>query len=479
MELDREICFRASASRDARFDGRFFIGVRTTGVYCRPICPAPSPKPENVTFHATAAAAEAAGLRPCRRCRPETAPGTPEWLGGPAVVARALRLIDEGYLDRRDAASLAGELCVSERQLRRLFEAHLGAPPGAVARTRRLRLARQLIDQTDLSMADVSAAAGFTSLRRFNEAVRSAYGRPPRELRRARRGRASAGIELRLPYRPPYAWAELIGFLAERAIPSVEAVDGGVLRRALRIDGEAVVVEVEHGDAALHLRADPAPVTALAGLAERCRAVFDVAADPVGIAESLGGDPTLGPLVRDRPGLRVPGAWDGFELAVRAVLGQQVSVRGATTLAGRLARRFGDPLPVPRGSITHLFPRPEALAAAPVEAIGMPAARAETIRVLARAVAVGELELAPSAPFETTRRRLGAIPGIGDWTVEYVAMRALRDPDAFPAGDLGLRRALGVSPREVSAWGERWRPWRAYAALHLWNAGDHLLREAA
>ena len=479
MDLDQDVCRRAAESRDARFDGRFFIGVRTTGVYCRPICPAPSPKPENVTFYPTAAAAEAAGLRPCRRCRPETAPGTPEWLGGSAVVGRALRLIDSGYLDRRDVAALAGEVCVGERQLRRLFEAHLGAPPGGIARVRRVRVARQLIDQTDLAMTDVAAAAGFSSLRRFNEAVRSAYGRSPTELRRVRRGSRQPGVELRLPYRPPLAWDELLAFLAERAIPGVEEVDGGVFRRALRTDGEPVLVEVEAEPAAVVLRMDPPPVARLAAIAERCRAVLDLGADPARIAQTLAADSTLAPLVAARPGIRVPGAWDGFELVVRAVLGQQVSVRGATTLAGRLAVRFGEPLPAPRGSITHLFPEPDSLAGAAIKAIGIPSARAETIRLLARAVAAGQLRLEPSSPFEETRARLRAIPGIGDWTVEYVAMRALRDPDAFPAGDLGLRRALGIGPKDILARGDAWRPWRAYAALHVWNATSAELEEAA
>ncbi len=471
VELDRDICLRASASRDARFDGRFFIGVRTTGIYCRPICPAPAPKPENVTFYPTAAAAASAGLRPCKRCRPETAPGTPEWLGGSASVTRALRLIDDGYLDRNPAPALARELCVGERHLRRLFETHLGAPPGAIARMRRIQLARQLIDQTDLSMTDVARASGFASSRRFNDAVRTTYGRPPRELRRMRRSSCTSQLELRLPYRPPFAWGELLGFLADRAVPGVEEVTPSCYRRVARFDEEVVVIEVEHRAPVLLLRIERPSVLELGPIVERCRGAFDLGADPAELVAALGDDTVIGQLVGARPGLRVPGAWDGFELAVRAVLGQQVTVRGARTLAGRLIARFGEPLPALSGALTHAFPDPSALGDAPIEEIGLPRARAETIRLLARATMAGDLDLSSSAPFDTTRERLGEIAGIGDWTVEYIAMRALRDPDAFPAGDLGLRRALDVDASDVERLGRLWRPWRAYAAIHLWSAG--------
>jgi AraC family transcriptional regulator, regulatory protein of adaptative response / DNA-3-methyladenine glycosylase II len=474
MDLDFDVCWRASESRDARFDGRFYIGVHSTGVYCRPICPAPSPKRENVRFYRTAAASEAAGLRPCRRCRPELAPGTPEWLGGSAVVARGLRLIDEGFLDRYSVPALARELFAGERQLRRLFEEHLGAPPSALARTRRVRLARTLLDDTALSITDVARAAGFASLRRFNDAVRETYGRSPSELRRNGRVVAGEALELRLSYRPPFAWDELLRFLGMRAVPGLEQVDGTIYRRAVGAGESAAIVELEHTPPVVFLRLRGAGIEALGSTVERARQFADLDADPEQIGAVLARDHALRDLVACRPGLRVPGAWDGFELAVRAVLGQQVSVRGAATLAGRLVARFGERLLEPAAAVTHVFPSPDALVEADVQAVGIPEARAETIRRLARAVAAGSLVLGPSAPFDETRTRLLAVPGIGPWTVEYVAMRALRDPDAFPDGDLGLRRAGATWERA-----ERWRPWRAYAALHLWTAETERLEAAA
>lgn len=473
VELDFETCWRASQSRDARFDGRFFIGVRSTGIYCRPVCPAPSPKRENVVFYPTAAAAADAGLRPCKRCRPELAPGTPEWVGGSALVMRALRLIDDGYLDRAGVPELARELCIGERQLRRLFAAHLGAPPGSLARTRRVQLARALVDQTALPMTEVAAASGFASLRQFNAAMRAAYGTPPRQLRRARTAPADR-LVLRLPYRPPLAWDELLAYLALRAIPGVERVDGRTYRRTVRVDGAPVVVELEHAAPAVTLTLAAPSAESLGSIVENARRAFDLDADPAQVALVLGRDRTLRPLVERRPGLRVPGAWDGFELAVRAVLGQQVSVRGATTLAGRLVARFGEPLGASENGLTHVFPHPETLADADVAAIGIPGARAETIRQLARAAFTGALRLGASAPFDETRAALVALPGIGPWTAEYVALRVLRDPDAYPAGDLGLRHAGATLARA-----EAWRPWRAYAAVHLWTAGAEGLETAA
>jgi AraC family transcriptional regulator of adaptative response / DNA-3-methyladenine glycosylase II len=477
---DFEACWRASAARDRRFDGRFFVGVHSTKVYCRPICPAPPAKRENVRFYPTAAAAEAAGLRACRRCRPETAPGTPEWLGGSATVARGLRLIADGYLDGRTVAELAGELCVGERQLRRLFLEHLGAPPHAIARQRRLQLARMLIDQTSLPMIDVAAASGFSSLRRFNASVRTAFGRSPTELRRSARLRSNGVVALRLPYRPPLAWEPLLGFLAARAIPGLEEVRGAAYRRTVRTDAGAAVLEVAPatGTAELVLKLELPSVGVLRRLVTDVRAAFDLDADPLAIHASLED------LAGLTPGLRVPGTLDPFELAVRAVLGQQISVQGARTLGGRLVERFGEPLPTPSGGLTHLFPAPAALAEAPLEGIGLPGARAETIRLLARAVAEEGLDLSPNSAPDHVRARLLAIPGIGPWTVEYVAMRALRDPDAFPAGDLGLRHALAVNGRpasraEVERRSASWRPWRAYAAAHLWQSLAEPSRAAA
>lgn len=479
MDLDPHRCYRALRSRDRRFDGRFFVAVRTTRIYCRPICPAPTPHFRNTTFYPCAAAAEAAGFRACLRCRPETAPGTPAWEGTSAVVSRALRLIRAGAVTDDDLDGLAERLGVGERQLRRLFAKHLGVAPGAVARAQRLHDARVLLAETSLPVGEIAFAAGFRSLRQFNHAVRASFGDSPTGLRRRASRRAVArgdGIyEMRLAYRPPFAWSSLLGFLAARAIPGVESVDGERYRRAV---GEASFVEVEHLPAAacVVLRVHGAECSSLLPYAARARRLFDLDADPLPIAVQLGRSATLAECVRRAPGLRVPGAWDPFEIAVRAVLGQQVSVAAATTLAGRLARRFGRPVDV-GPELTHLFPTAEALAAADVAAIGLPKARAEAIRTLAAAIAGGALVLDGACDLEESVRRMSALPGMGEWTAQYVAMRALGEPDAFPAGDLGLRRALGngagpLPASELTRLAEEWRPWRAYAALHLWSAGS-------
>lgn len=503
MELDTETCWRAHLSRDPRFDGRFFTAVTSTGVYCRPVCPAPTPRRANVRFYACAAAAEAAGFRPCLRCRPETAPGTPAWQGTPATVARALRLIERGALDAEgaDVESLATRLGVGGRHLRRLFARHLGASPLAVAQTRRVRFAKQLVDQTELPLTQIAFAAGFGSVRRFNAAMRATYGRPPGELRRARRGageesRRTAGaaprrpapetgaaaLELRLPLREPYDWDGVLAFLGPRAVPGLERVDGGAYRRAAALPGPdgrplAGVIEVRRAPrgGALLLAVPPALAGALLPLAARTRALFDLDADPAAIAERLAADPLLAPLVRARPGLRVPGAWEPWELAARAVLGQQVSVKGATTLAGRLTAALGAPLPGADG--WRLFPSPAAVAKADLSRLGVPRARAAALRTLAAAVRDGAVDLAAPGGADAARAALRALPGIGAWTAEYVALRALGDPDAWPDGDLGLRRAVArlaggppPTPRVLRALAEAWRPWRAYATLHLWTA---------
>ena len=509
MELDPETCWRAHRSRDPRFDGRFFTAVTSTGVYCRPVCPAPTPRRANVRFYACAAAAEAAGFRPCLRCRPETAPGTPAWQGTPATVARALRLIEQGALDAEGAGleSLAARLGVGGRHLRRLFERHLGASPLAVAQTRRVRFAKQLVDQTELPLTQIAFAAGFGSVRRFNAAMRATYGRPPGQLRRTRWGagdgrgtreeRAArprpaapapapadglAGLELRLPLREPYDWDGLLAFLGPRAVPGLERVDGGTYRRAAALPGPdgrllAGVIAVRRAPrgGALLLAVPPALAGALLPLAARARALFDLDADPAAIAERLAADPRLAPLVCARPGLRVPGAWEPWELAARAVLGQQVSVKGATTLAGRLAAALGAPLPGADG--WRLFPSPAAVARADLSRLGVPRARAAALRTLAAAVRDGAVDLAAPGGADAARAALRALPGIGAWTAEYVALRALGDPDAWPDGDLGLRRAVArlaggpaPTPRALRALAEAWRPWRAYAALHLWTA---------
>ncbi len=486
MDLDSASCYRALRSRDRRFDGRFFVGVTTTGIYCRPICPSPIPRPRNVRFFACAAAAQGEGFRPCLRCRPESAPGTPAWEGSPAVVRRALRLIAQGGLDDDDVEAFASRLGVGGRQLRRLFEGHLGASPAAVARANRAHFARRLLDETDLKIADIAFSAGFRGLRQFNHAMRAAFRAAPRELR-ARRKRAvenETGLVFRLAYRPPLDWSSLLGFFALRATPGVEAVDAQAYRRTLRL-GDAVGTlamrpDPESGHAVINLRLSR--VDGLQAIVARARRLFDLDADPREIGRHLARSTVLAPLVRLRPGLRVPGAWDGFELAVRAILGQQVSVRGATTLAGRLVANFGDALEEPGDAgLTHLFPTAAALADADVAAIGLPRARAEAIRALARAVANEEISLDGRLELDALIERLCEIPGIGPWTAHYVAMRACGETDAFPAGDLVLRRAFGGDRKPATeaalvAASQAWRPWRAYAALHLWAAAPPIDR---
>jgi AraC family transcriptional regulator of adaptative response / DNA-3-methyladenine glycosylase II len=482
-DLDRERCYAALRSRDARFDGRFFVGVHTTGIFCRPVCPARTPKLSSVRFFACAAAAQAEGFRPCKRCRPETSPGTPAWLGSSAIVSRALRLIGEGGLDEATVDAFAARLGVGDRQLRRLFARHLGASPAEIARARRVHFARRLIDETALPMTEVAFSAGYKSIRDFNFAVRATFGRSPRELRRGRTQRSAAraadpgDLVVRLPYRPPLDFSGLLGFLRLRAIPGVEWVGDGCYRRTLAQDGAAGAIELRSvpDEDQLEMRVRLPAYGGLIGTVERARRIFDLGADPLQIMDALRRDPLLAPRLRRVTGLRVPGAWDGFELAVRAVLGQQVSVKGATTLAGRLVQRFGKPATGLGEGLTHVFPPPEALAEADLARIGLPAARAETLRGLARAVATGSLRLDAAQGLDEAIARLVAIPGIGAWTAHYVAMRALGEPDAFPASDLGLRRALArggtpLSARELERVAEAWRPWRAYAAVALWTS---------
>jgi AraC family transcriptional regulator of adaptative response / DNA-3-methyladenine glycosylase II len=483
MELERERCYRALSARDARFDGRFFVGVKTTGVYCRPVCPARTPKLQNVLFFPCAAAAAEAGFRPCRRCRPETSPGTPAWLGTSATVSRALRLIQQGALDGAGVEQLAERMGVGARHLRRLFLRHLGASPIAVAQTRRVHFARRLLDETSLPIAGVAHAAGFSSLRRFNAAVRAAYGRPPSELRRARAEAPEPGngaeLSLRLPYRAPFDWDGIVDFLQARAIPGVEAVDRAAYRRSVALDGVEGVIEVRPAPGRSHLclRVGSALAPQLIRVVERVRSIFDLGADPHEIASHLAGNPELAPLVAKHPGVRVPGAWDGWELAVRAILGQQVSVRGATTLAGRLVLAHGERLRrAAAEGVSRLFPSAEALSRVDLTSIGLPRTRAHAIQALARALSAGELALDGSVGLDQTLERLMALPGVGAWTAGYIAMRALREPDAFPDTDLGLRKAAAagrelLSARELQARAETWRPWRAYAAMLLWQSG--------
>ena len=469
---------RARRSRDPRFDGRFFVGVTSTGVYCRPVCPAPSPRDAHVRYFPTAAAAGDAGFRPCLRCRPEAAPGTPAWLGTSAVVRRALALVHEGALDEGSVDGLAARLGIGPRHLHRLFVAHVGAPPLAVAKTRRLQFAKRLIDETDLSMTEIAFASGFGSLRRFNDTFLTTYDRAPSALRRLRRAGpvpAHGEVALRLAFRPPYDLEHVLAFLGARAIPGVERVDASGYARTIALASGPAVVRVGAAGARneLLLRVQGAPATALLPLTTQARRVFDLAADPATIAAALRPDPLLGPLVRRRPGLRVPGAWDAFECAVRAVLGQQVSVAAGRTLATRLVARAGTRLDRPMDGLTHLFPSPAAVAAADLRSLGLTTARARTLAALARAVADGRLDL--HGPADEVRTALVALPGIGDWTAEYVALRALGEPDAFPAADLVLRKAAAeggppITARALAARAEAWRPWRGYAVFHLWNA---------
>jgi len=479
MDLDHDACYRAICQRDARFDGRFVTAVETTRVYCRPVCSARTPRSENVRFFPSAAAAQEAGFHPCMRCRPETAPDLGAWRGTSNTVSRALALIELGALDTADVDGLASRLGLGERQLRRLFRQHLGASPVAVAQTRRVLLAKQLIHDTRLPMSEIAFAAGFGSIRRFNETFLALFGRAPRELRRATTPDVPAGphgeIDLLLPYQPPYDWATLIAFLSRRAIVGVEIVTDDRYARTVELDGVKGTVTVERADGnALRAKVRFPRLSALPVLIARLRRVFDLAADPVAIAAHLASDPALAPLVKARPGLRVPGAWDGFELALRAVLGQQITVVAAARLAGRLVAAHGERLARPDGELTHVFPRPEALANADLKALGMPQSRAATLSAVASAA------LADAHLFDATRdlddavERLRAIRGVGEWTAQYIALRQLREPDAFPAADIGLLRAMAAregrerSSSELLDRAKPWRPWRAYAAQHLW-----------
>ena len=477
LGLDRRALDRARVSRDPRFDGKFFIAVTSTGIYCRPVCPVPSPKKANVRYYTTAAAAAEAGFRPCLRCRPEAAPGTPAWLGTSAVVRRALRLIQEGVLDEASVDVLAGRVGVGPRHLHRLFVQHVGASPITVAQTRRLHFAKRLLDETDLPITEIALAAGFGSLRRLNDTFQRTYQRAPRELRRQRRGglAAEGGDELvlKLAFRPPYDWPQVRGFLAMRAVPGVERVDARGYARTVRLDGghALVCVRALEGEHALELRVRGAAPAALFQLSSAARRTFDLAADPARIALALRPDPLLAPLVKRRPGLRIPGAWDPFECAVRAVLGQQVSVAAGRTLAARLVARAGRSVAGGTEGLTHLFPSPAALASADLDGLGLTQARAAALQALARAVIEGALDF--GAPVDEVVAALAALPGFGAWTAQYVALRALGEPDAFPAADLVLRRmaAAGgtpLTPGALQARAEAWRPWRGYAVLHLW-----------
>lgn len=491
LDMDVVACRRAFETRDARFDGRVFCGVKTTGIYCRPICPARTPKAENVVYYPTAAAAQEAGFRPCLRCRPEASPDLGAWRGTSNTVSRALTLIEAGALDGGDVEALATRLGVGERQLRRLFAKHLGASPVTVAQTRRTLLAKQLIQETDLPMAEVALASGFGSVRRFNETFQQLFGRPPAAIRRSRAAPAPAGggVTVRLAYSPPYDWEAMIAFLSARAIPGVERVEADRYARTLAIDGAQGVVSVRPGKGdALVAEISFPNLAALPAVIARIRRVFDLAADPVQIGAHLARDAALAPLVAARPGLRAPGAWDGFELAVRAILGQQITVVAARGLAARMTEAFGEVIDDPAAlqlGLNRIFPSPERLIGRDIAALGMPRSRANSLEALARAVAADPAMFTPRADLDSAIAALKALPGIGEWTAQYIALRELREPDAFPHGDVALQRALpgpdGARPTaaELLARAETWRPWRAYAAQHLWASGSPIERKAA
>jgi AraC family transcriptional regulator, regulatory protein of adaptative response / DNA-3-methyladenine glycosylase II len=474
MMLDWQICSRARLSRDPRFDGKFFIGVRSTKIYCRSICPVPTVKEKNVRYFPTAAAAAEAGFRPCLRCRPECSPGTPAWCGTSTTVSRALRLIAESGLDDGGMEGLAERLGVGSRHLRRLFIQHLGAPPSAVAHTRRLHFAKKLIDETNLPMSDVALASGFGCVRRFNAAIRNTYDRTPTQIRRLMHQKMIQPENhylFSLRFRPPYQWQSMLTFLAARATPGVESVEAGSYRRTISLNGRHgyLAVSLDAANNALAVRVQIAEPQSLFPIVERIRGMFDLNADAAAIAQSLGADDELRARLNAQPGLRVPGCWNGFELAVRAILGQQVSVKGATTLAGRIAKAFGQSFSGPHG-LTHIFPAAEALVDAKLEGLGLTGKRAETIRALARAVRDRQISFEHIVEPDAFLEKLLEIPGIGPWTAQYVAMRALGEPDAFPAGDLGLLRALNLrSSRELEKRAEAWRPWRSYASMYLWS----------
>lgn len=488
MILDSERIWHAIEAADPRFDGWVFCGVRTTGIYCRPSCPARTPRRENVRFFASAAAAQAAGFRACKRCRPDATPGSPDWDVRADLVGRVMRLIADGVVDREGVTGLSARLGFTERHIHRRLLAAVGAGPLALARAQRAQTARILLETTAVPVSGVAFAAGFQSVRQFNESVQQVFAMTPSALRaRVRReGRSedSGSLSLRLPFRAPLDGEGLISFLGRRVVPGVEEVLDGAYRRSLRLPHGAGTVELRGAGGYVDARYRLEDLRDLAAAVQRSRALLDLDSDPRSVADALGDEPLLGALVRDQPGRRVPGHVDAHELAVRAVLGQQVSLRGASTLAGRLVALFGERLQRPLGTVTHLFPSAARLAGADLDRVGMPSVRRRALRALARALAGGEIVLDAGSERAQTRERLLALPGIGPWTTEYIAMRAMRDPDAFLPGDLGVRHALerlGQDGRPAAAEraSQRWRPYRACALQHLWASLDRPARDTS
>jgi AraC family transcriptional regulator, regulatory protein of adaptative response / DNA-3-methyladenine glycosylase II len=491
MYTDRERCVRAVQSKDARFDGWFFTAVLTTGIYCRPSCPVVAPKPRNMVFHPSAAACQQAGFRACKRCRPDTSPGSPEWNQRADLVARAMRLIADGVVDRDGVPGLAARLGYSARQVERQLLAELGAGPLALARAQRAQTARLLIETTALPMADVAFAAGFASVRTFNDTVREVFALAPTELRArapkknttARAADPSAPapactLQLRLPFRAPLNPDNLFGHLAATGVPGVEEWRDGAFRRTLRLPyGHGIVALTPHPDH-IGCRLTLTDLRDLTVAISRCRRLLDLDADPVAVDDRLRTDPLLAPLVDKAPGRRVPRTVDEAEFAVRAVLGQQVSTAAARTHAARLVTAHGDPVDDPEGGLTHLFPSPEALAALDPGTLAMPRTRRTTFTTLVDRLADGTLRLGVESDWPEARARLLALPGFGPWTADVIAMRALGDPDAFLPTDLGVRRAaaeLGLpsTPAALTARAAAWRPWRAYAVQYLWATDSH------
>ena len=477
--LTTDHCYRALLSRDSRFDGKFFVGVSSTGIYCRPVCTARTPMRARCTFYPSAAAAEGAGFRPCLRCRPELAPGN-ACVDAPQRIAHAAAsLIDDGFLEENDLALLAARLGVTDRHLRRVFQAEFGVAPVGYAQTQRLLLAKRLLTDTSLPVTDIALAAGFGSVRRFNALFQARYRMQPTRLRHDGGGGAGAGagspaMRFELAYRPPLPWDTMLAFLGQRAIQGVEAVAGHEYRRTVSVahGGHVhrgwIAVRPAARRATLQVSLSPGLARVVPPVLARVKRLFDLACDPHAVAAQLG------ELAAAHPGLRVPGAFDGFEMAVRAILGQQVTVKAATTLSRRIARTFGDALVTPWAELTHTFPAAGRIAALTVDDVasnGIIASRSRSILALAGRIADGTLVLAPGVDVERTLAALREVPGIGEWTAQYIAMRALAWPDAFPHTDLGVMKALGeTSPRRVLARAEPWQPWRAYAVMHLWHS---------
>ena len=484
--MDDDQRYQAAASQDARFDGVFFVAVTSTGIYCRPSCPAMTPKRQNVRFFKTAAAAQLSGFRACKRCRPDASPGSPEWNIRADVTARAMRLIADGVIDREGIRGLAARLGYEQRQVRRLLTEELGAGPLALARAQRAQTARILVETTDLPMGDIAFAAGFSSIRQFNATMLEVFDTPPTRLREqaARRSatrRAPSAppgiIRLRLPYRPPIDLPRILGFLAARAVPGVEEVTEGTYHRAIFLQNGPALISFRQPvsdtgagrtpGAYVECDLELSDLRDVAAAVQRGRRLLDLDADPEAVTSHLGQDPVIGDLARSCPGRRSPGCVDGDEMAFRAVLGQQVSVAAARRLAGRLAATYGKPLPVPSGTLTHCFPDAATLAGASPDDLPMPGARARALVTLATALASGDVALHPGADRDQAAARLLALPGIGPWTVSYIRMRALSDPDAFLPTDAGVLRALRQRGGSAAA-AESWRPWRSYATHHLW-----------